>query len=109
MSLLRSLGTDPFRRSILALVAMAAAGGVGLIFASARVGALHEVDHQLLPFVASGGLGGIALIGTGLALVCIQAQRRLRADRQALLRRVAVSTAALRDVIAPNSNETRPT
>lgn len=75
---------DPFVRVTLVLLGMTAAGGVALGIAWHGAAATLDVWTQV-PFVVSGGVAGIALIGTGLGLLTIHLDRRAAADEAAIL------------------------
>lgn len=95
----RATATDSFRLSLVVLVAVGAAGMVSILAASTRIAGLDQVDHRALPYVASGGLAGFVAVGAAIALVALQAQRRRRADRRALVGDVALEAAGLRDAL----------
>jgi hypothetical protein len=100
VSRLRVATGDPWLVSVVVLVATAAAGlgaiGLGWRGAAARVNVAEQV-----PFVVSGALGGIAVLGFSLGVLAIQSRRRAEARRRAELDRLADAiaglTAAVRD------------
>lgn len=96
---LRELLHDPLVVSVATAVAMVIAGfaaiAVGWRGAAAEVGVWRQV-----PYAVSGAIGGLGLVGLGLAVVDLQFDRRAAAreqdDLDALIRRAS----ALRDARA---------
>jgi hypothetical protein len=81
MTRLRELAERGTRAEIVALELAMALVGMGFVFLGftwSSVAALLTVPLQL-PFIVSGGFGGIALIGLGLAVLAIQTNRFDRA------------------------------
>jgi hypothetical protein len=81
---LRRYAADPFTRSIVLAVALIAGGFVAIGIAWRGVARSLIVAEQL-PYLFSGGLGGLALIVTGAGLISVQATRYWNArERQRL-------------------------
>ncbi len=74
-------------------VVLVAAGLAALAFAWQGAAALLAVPLQI-PFLVSGGLGGLALVGLGLALFDIQTDRRDRARGRDELNELTAKAAA---------------
>lgn len=91
--------SDPWVRSIVLAVALVVAGFVSLGAASVGASGAVSVAEQV-PFVVSGGFGGIALAGTGLALLRVQGSRRAAAEDRAELAAVATQLGAIAEGIA---------
>lgn len=85
---------DPWRRSVTLSLALVAAGVVGIVLAWIGVAATVVIPTQVA-FAVSGGIGGFALIGTGIALLEIQRRRYAAAEQR---RDLAAFTADLTDV-----------
>jgi hypothetical protein len=92
----RAAGRDPFTVSIVVLVALAAAGLVGIAVGWSGAAGSLVVSVQL-PYIVSGVIGGIALLGFSLGLLIIQARRHREAQRRAQFDRVVHAAA---DVLA---------
>jgi hypothetical protein len=73
---------DPFVASVAVLVVLAVAGLVGVGVAWKGAAATLVVALQL-PYLVSGAMGGLALLGFALGLVMIQFRRRVEARRRA--------------------------
>jgi hypothetical protein len=85
---------DPFVASVVVLIALAAAGLVGLGVAWKGAAATLIVALQL-PYIVSGAIGGLVLLGFALGLVLVQARRRDEAVRRAEFDRVVRAAADL--------------
>ena len=73
---------DPALPGLVVMAAIAIGGGIGLFFGWRAVARTIYVPLQL-PAVVSGGIGGLALIGLGVALFDLQMTRRsLARERQ---------------------------
>lgn len=83
MNALRSLRRlrEPFYLTTLIAAALVAGGFVILVGSWRGVARLTAVSLQL-PYALSGGLGGIALIGVGAAILGIQIARYQRAEER---------------------------
>lgn len=90
------LRRDPFVTSMVVLTALVVAGLVGIGVAWRGVAASLIVAIQM-PYLVSGALGGLALIGFAAALVAIQATRRSEARERAEMARFGRAAA---DVLA---------
>ena len=77
---------DPFVTSMLVLIALVIAGLIGVGVAWRGVAASLIVAVQL-PYLVSGALGGLALIGFAAALIAIQSTRRVEARERAEMAR----------------------
>ena len=69
-----SLLFDPFRRSVALAIVLIAAGFIAITVAWVGVSATFAVPTQVA-FTLSGGFGGFALAGAGLAMLEIQRRR----------------------------------
>ena len=76
-------------QAVLVLVAVAAAGLIGLGLAWSGVAATLDAQFQM-PYLISGAIGGIAVAGTALAILGTHLERRRsagdRADTETLIR-----------------------
>ena len=90
---------DPWARSIVLAVALVVAGFVALGVAAAGASQTPSVPEQVA-FLVSGGFGGLALAGTGLALLDVQRSRRAAAEDRRDLAAVAAHLGALAEGIA---------
>jgi hypothetical protein len=75
---------DPALPGILLMIALVAAGFVALALGWRAAARAAYVPLQV-PALVSGGVGGLALIGAGLALLEVQAARRHAAREQRLM------------------------
>ena len=73
---------DPFVSSVLALAMLGVAGLVVVVLAWRGVAPEVSVEDQV-PFLVSGGIGGLALIGFAAGVLMIQHRRFLEAQRRA--------------------------
>lgn len=96
---MRSLLRDPGVRAaaVLALIGLAGFVVIGLAWAGAA--GKGYVVYQL-PWVVSGGMVGIGLIGLGLGLLDVHLWRRQAAVRRAVLGEVVRETSELAEAIA---------
>lgn len=85
---------DPFLSSVTVSAALVIAGFVSIGLAWRGAARLASVAGQL-PFILSGGLAGLGLIGCGLALVDVQLRRRAEAADRADFDRVLAAGADL--------------
>jgi peptidoglycan/LPS O-acetylase OafA/YrhL len=69
-----ALATDPWRRSMALAGGLVAGGFVAIAVAWVGVSGAPSVPEQVA-FAVSGGFGGIALTGAGLALLDVQRRR----------------------------------
>lgn len=99
MSRLRTRLGDPYTSSLIVIVALGLAGLAGIALGAAGAADARTLDAQL-PFVASGGLGGLALVLVAVGLHAAQRRRLAGARRRAELDRVIEAAAAL---LAPGS------
>ena len=79
---MRAAGRDPFIVSVVVLSALVITGLIGLAVAWKGAAATLVVAFQL-PYVVSGAIGGLALLGFALGLVLVQGRRREEAERRA--------------------------
>jgi len=77
-------GRDPLRGSIVVSIGLVMAGVVAMWLAWSKAAGLAFVPFQL-PWILVGGLGGVGLIGIGLAVVTIQLSRRAASVRTTML------------------------
>jgi hypothetical protein len=87
---------DPFVVSVVVLAALALAGLIGVGVAWKGAAATLVVALQL-PYITSGAVGGLALLGFALGLLLVQARRRQEAKRRAEFGRLVQAAA---DVLA---------
>jgi hypothetical protein len=87
---------DPFTVSVTVLVVLAAIGLTGIAVGWRGAAASLNVSVQL-PYIVSGVMGGLALLGFSLGLLMIQARRRQEARRRDDFDRVVRAAA---DVLA---------
>ena len=85
---------DPFAASVGVLVVLALVGLVGVGVAWKGAAATLVVALQL-PYITSGAIGGLSLLGFALGLVLVQARRRDEAVRRAEFDRVVRAAADL--------------
>ena len=96
MTTLRRAARDPFVVSVTLLVALALAGLVGVGVGWRGAAASLDVAVQM-PYIVSGALGGLTVLGFSVGLLLIQFRRRNEARRRAELQRVVTAAA---DVLA---------
>ena len=85
---------DPFVASVAVLVVLCLVGLVGVGVAWKGAAATLVVALQL-PYIVSGAMGGLALLGFALGLVLVQTRRRNEARRRAEFDRVVRAAADL--------------
>jgi hypothetical protein len=86
---------DPWLASVLVGLALAASG-LGLLGFAWRGAARSLLVSEQLPFIASGAIGGVAIVGFACGYLAVQARRRLEArDRQDFERVLAAATELL--------------
>lgn len=88
------IGRSPLSAGV-ALVAV----GFALIFLAWNGAAGRDFVEGQLPYLISGGLTGLALVGTGLTVALVQAQRR---EARAITDRLDEVVEALRAMSAPD-------
>ena len=96
MSALRRLLGSPVGPSLIALVALVAAGFAVLALTWRGLAPRDRVADQL-PFVISGGFGGLGLIAVATTVLVIQHRRIGEAHDHAELREVVAAAAAVLD------------
>jgi uncharacterized membrane protein YdfJ with MMPL/SSD domain len=72
---------DPWRRSMALATALVVAGFIAIVIAWVGVAATRVIPTQVA-FAVSGGMGGFALVGTGIALFEIQRRRHSAAEQR---------------------------
>lgn len=87
---------DKGLQAVLVLVAVAVAGLAGLGIAWDGVAATLFPSLQM-PFIVSGGFGGIAIVGTALSLLAVHLERRSSASDRAQLETIIGAAAAVAD------------
>ena len=94
MTRLRAALRDPYTVSVTVLVVLAAGGlaGIGIGWRGAAASLVVSVQ---LPYIVSGVIGGLALLGFALGLLIIQVRRRREAERRADFDRVVRAAADL--------------
>jgi hypothetical protein len=90
---------DPYVASLAALSVLAIAALVGLGMAWGGVAGNDAVAREL-PFLVSGGFGGVGLLGFVCALLGIQVRRRAEARRRAQFDAVVRAAAGALDAVA---------
>lgn len=90
----RAAGRDPYRVSIVVLVALAVAGLAGIVVGWSGAAGSLVVSVQL-PYIVSGVIGGLAVLGLSLGLLIIQARRHREAQQRAQFDRVVHAAADL--------------
>lgn len=85
---------DKGLQAVMVLVAVAAAGLAGLGIAWDGVAATLFPQLQM-PFIVSGGFGGIAIVGAALALLAVHLERRSAAGDRAQLETIISSAAVV--------------
>lgn len=98
--------TDPWCRSVMLAGALVTAGFIAIVIGWAGLAGTLSLPTQV-SFAVSGGLGGIALAGTGLALLDVQRRRYEAAEDQRDLARFAAELTDLAQLIAAR-NRTPP-
>jgi len=91
---LRAALRDPYTVSVTVLVVLAAAGLAGIAIGWRGAAASLVVSVQL-PYIVSGVIGGLALLGFSLGLLIVQVRRRREAERRADFDRVVRAAADL--------------
>jgi len=94
-----ALLTDPWRRSRALAVGLVAGGFVAIVVAWAGMSAAVSVPEQVA-FASSGGFGGVALTGAGLALLDVQRRRMEAAIERHDLDAVATELTEIAELIA---------
>ena len=94
MKRLRAALRDPYTVSVTVLVVLAAAGLAGIAIGWRGAAASLVVSVQL-PYIVSGVIGGLALLGFSLGLLIVQVRRRREAERRADFDRVVRAAADL--------------
>lgn len=80
-------------------IVVAAAGFVVLLVTWGKVGALTAVPLQM-PYLLSGGLGGIGLVMTGLTLISVNAKRQDASARERQLGQLREVLAEIKALLA---------
>lgn len=83
----RRLAADPFARSIVLSVLLIAAG-FATIWLGYRGAARSLIVAEQIPFLFSGGIGGLALIAAGAGTLAVQSSRYWNARERVLLDRI---------------------
>jgi len=97
-ALVRRLLTDPFTRSLALAVLMIAGGFVAILIAYRGVARSVNVAVQL-PYVVSGGVGGVALILTGAGIIAVQSSRYWSARERQWLDVIATRSADVMETL----------
>jgi hypothetical protein len=97
---------DPFIAAVVLLTVLVAGGVLMLALAWKGSAALVRVSDQL-PYLVSGGLGGLALAAFALSLLAIQRRRWLEAQRRARFERVVQMASEVLDAVAQDDGERR--
>ena len=90
----RDLVSDPFASTLVATTLLGVAGVVAIVLGAIGAADAATLDAQL-PFVVSGGLGGLALVIVAAGLYSIQRRRFAAARRRIQLDRVLHAAVAL--------------
>lgn len=103
MTVLRQRIADPWTVSMAAAAGLVATGFVAITLGWQGLAAQEFVPLQL-PFGVSGGIAGLGLVGSGLALLAVQTDRRLaaaeHANLDALTRKVSCMVTSLAEARA---------
>jgi hypothetical protein len=91
---LRAVAQDPYASSVVVIVALGLAGLVAIVLGANGAADAATVDAQL-PYVVSGGLGGLALVAVAVGLHAAQRRRLAAARRRVELDGVLQAAAAL--------------
>jgi len=83
----RLLPADPFTRSIIVSLLLIAAGFV-TIWLGYRGAARSLIVAEQIPFLFSGGIGGLALIAAGAGTLAVQSSRYWSARERVLLDKI---------------------
>lgn len=95
MRRLRALGASPFALSIVVLGGLVVAGFASFVITWAAMAPHGQVVNQI-PFLISGGFGGLALIAVGCGMLALQHRRLIDAEeRQEFDRLIDVAGALL--------------
>ena len=94
MTSVRRALRDPFIVSVVILVALAAGGLAGVGIGWRGAAASLNVAVQL-PYIVSGALGGLTIVGFSSGLLLVQLRRREEARRRAEFQRVVESAVDL--------------
>lgn len=95
---------DGVGESLVVAAALALAGFASMTLAWRGTADKVKVPDQL-PYLLSGALGGLALIGVAAVLATIQQRRWVEAHRQARFEAVVAAAADLLAVVRPETEE----
>ena len=90
---------DAWHRTTAVAAALAVAGFVGIVIAWVGVSATLVVPTQVA-FAVSGGMGGLGLIGAGVALLEVQRRRYAAAEERRDIARFASELGDIAELIA---------
>jgi hypothetical protein len=89
---------DPYTTSVAVLVLLGLGGAIGILLGAAGIADAATLDLQL-PYLASGGVGGLALVIVAAGLGSAQRRRLARArEREAMADVLAHAEALLADL-----------
>jgi hypothetical protein len=91
---LRRVASDPYASSVVVIAVLALVGLLAIVLGAVGAADAVTLDAQL-PYVASGGLGGLALVLVAVGLHAAQRRRLAAARRRVELDRVLRAAAAL--------------
>jgi hypothetical protein len=91
---LREQARDPYASSVAVLALLALAGLAAIALGAAGAADARTLDAQL-PFVVSGGIGGLAMVVVAVGLHAAQRRRMASARRRTEVDRVLQEAAAL--------------
>ncbi|MCA1709674.1 MAG: hypothetical protein LC808_42925 [Actinobacteria bacterium] len=94
---LRWRASDPYTMSVVVACALVASGFAAINVAWRGAAATALVPVQIA-FVVSGGAGGLALIGAGIALLHVQNCRRIAAQERAEMTEVLRQATRVREL-----------
>ncbi len=97
---------DPFIAAVVLLSVLVAGGVLMLALAWKGSAALVRVSDQL-PYIVSGGFGGLALAAFALGLLAIQKRRWAEARRRTRFERVVQMAADVLDAVAQDDGGRR--
>jgi hypothetical protein len=104
VSRLRAASADSWTMSVVILAIAAATGMTGIVLGWR--GAAGRVDlADQLPYVVSGAIGGIALLGFALTVFCVQTRRRAEAHHRLELARLTLAVENLAAIARAGGGE----
>jgi hypothetical protein len=93
---LRSIAGDPYAASVAVLIAVGIAGAVGIGLGAVGIAGSDTIDQQL-PYLVSGGLGGLCMVIIASGLYSAQRRRLASVQEREAMDRVLSSVDVLLD------------